>query len=169
VIKSNLLGENIFPFLGFWNIQVCSILRIKFPPEKSSQSFADTTLEIDKNSDFSKYTIWELICTEAIDTEYSHIYYTRVYEEILRRGICVREFKKARKFMWLTAGWLNFKLMLWEWITLDEEHIKNAIDIQYERHYINERKKEIMYKYIDKINEIDREYKANQEVSKEQK
>ncbi|MDR0705748.1 MAG: hypothetical protein LBF88_12265, partial [Planctomycetaceae bacterium] len=109
--------------------------------------------------DLSKQTIWELICTEAIDTEYSHAYYTRVYEEILKRGISVDELERARQFMQLTAGWLNFELMVWDWISLDENDIKKAIDLQFEKHLITKNKKEIMYKYIDKIKELEKESK----------
>jgi hypothetical protein len=150
--------EYIFPSLGRWNTTVCDILKQEYPPQKSSENIGNDEIERDKNRtfDFSKLTIWELICTEAIDTEYSHVYYTGIYEEILKRGISVDELKRAREFMWLTAGWLNFELMFWNWISLDENDIKKAIDLQFERHLITGNKKEIMYKYIDKIKELER-------------
>jgi hypothetical protein len=44
----------------------------------------------------------------------------------MRRGVSEEEFRAARKFMWLTVGWLNFKCMLWDWMELDEEDIRKA-------------------------------------------
>ena len=35
-----------------------------------------------------------------------------------------------RAFAWQTAGWLNFDKMLWEWVSLDEDHIRMALDCQ---------------------------------------
>ena len=148
--------EDIFPILGKWNLIVDTILKKEYPPRESSKNISFKEIERDKNMNFtfSKIPTWELISEEAVDTEHSHIYYTKIYSEILSRGISHDEYTIARKFMWLTSGWLNFELMLWNWVQLGEEDIKKAIEIQYKENMISKEKKERMHKYINKINGI---------------
>jgi hypothetical protein len=148
--------DDIFPLVGPWNIEVKRILKKEYPPKKSSYKLSDEQIEHDKKLDFSSFKIWNLICEEAVDTEHSYMHYTKIYEEILSRGISVEEINKARKFMWLTAGWLNFVKMLWEWVDLDEKDIRMAIEMQYKERIISKEKMEKMIEYINKIKEIDK-------------
>jgi hypothetical protein len=149
-------GNNIFPLIGQWNMTVEKIMKEEYPPRRSSYELSDEEIAADKKLDFSRVEIWNLICEEAVDTEHSYIYYTKVYEEILSRGISVKELNKARKFMWLTVGWLNFVKMLWDWVDLDENDIRMAIEMQYKEKIISKIEMEKMYDYIDKITEIDK-------------
>jgi hypothetical protein len=148
--------DDIFPLVGLWNLDVKKIMKKEYPPKKSSYELSDEEVEQDKKLDFSKSEIWNLICEEAVDTEHSYMYYTKIYEEILSRGISVEEIKRARKFMWLTVGWLNFVKMLWDWVDLGEKDIRTAIEMQYKEKIIGKKKMERMNDYINKIKEIDK-------------
>ncbi|MDR0736676.1 MAG: hypothetical protein LBF51_07590 [Zoogloeaceae bacterium] len=147
-------SRGIFPFTGTWNLNVSSILKNPYPPITSS--FELSAEELTREYHFDKTPLWTLICEEAVDTEHSHIYYQCVCNEISRRGVSAEEFKIARKFMWLTAGWLNFKCMLWDWVELNEEDIKKAIELQHRRGLIGQRKQERMLAYVQYIKELDR-------------
>jgi hypothetical protein len=146
--------DDIFPLIGLWNLDVALIMKKEYPPKESSYKLSDEQIERDNKLNFNEFEIWNLICEEAVDTEHSHIYYTKIYEEILSRGISVEEMNKARKFMWLTVGWLNFVKMLWEWVDLDEKDIRMAIEMQYKEKIIGKKKMEKMNEYINKIKEI---------------
>jgi len=37
-----------------------------------------------------------------------------------------------REFAWVTAGWLNYAKMVWDWANLDDTDIKRAINWQLE-------------------------------------
>ena len=37
------------------------------------------------------------------------------------------ELREMRVFAWKTAGWLNFEMMVWDWVSLDENDILLAI------------------------------------------
>ena len=67
-----------------WKARCATILTRRFPPETSD--FDDATLARDARRDFSGLSNWELICQEVQDTEYSHVYLRRCYEELVRRG-----------------------------------------------------------------------------------
>jgi hypothetical protein len=144
--------ENIFPQLGEWNITVENILKEEYPPKEDSSL---EEIERYKKLNLQNINVWELICTEAIDTEYPNIYYQKVYEAILKRGFSEEEIKISRKFTWLTAGWLNFSKMAWDWTNLDKNDIKLAIKMQYEEKLIDKNQKEAMEKYIAYIEEKD--------------
>jgi hypothetical protein len=148
--------EDIFPLVGLWNIDVALIMKKEYPPKESSFKLSEEKIEEDKKLSFNKSGIWNLICEEAVDTEHSYIYYTKIYEEILNRGMSVEEINKARKFMWLTAGWLNFVKMYWNWVNLDEKDIRTAIEIQYKEKIIEKKKMEKMNEYIEKIKKMDK-------------
>ena len=70
---------------------------------------------------------WSLICEEIVDTEYNQEYYERVVNELYCRGLKDAEIRDMRIFTWKTAGWLNFEMMLWDWVSLDERDICRAI------------------------------------------
>jgi hypothetical protein len=139
-----------------WNLKAYLILADTYPKARSGDCISDEEIERDKHIDFSKWTLWELICLDAIDTEHSHIYYTKAYLEALSRGLSASEYKRARKFMWLTAGWLNFELMMWDWVHLDENDIIKAINLQHEKGFINAKKKQTMLDYVEKIKHLDK-------------
>jgi asparagine synthetase B (glutamine-hydrolysing) len=61
--------------------------------------------------------------------------------------------------MWLTAGWLNFPKMYWNWVDLDEKDIRTAIEMQYKEKIIGKKKMKKMNDYINKIAEIDKNSK----------
>ncbi|MDR2441573.1 MAG: hypothetical protein LBE12_19600 [Planctomycetaceae bacterium] len=89
--------NEIFPLLGDWNKTVCNILKQEYLPKKYSENIKNNEMRGDKDIDYSKQdlskqTIWKLICTETIDTEYSYRYDTRVDEEILHQLFFVRNF-----------------------------------------------------------------------------
>lgn len=147
--------NDIFPDLGGWNELIDNLLKNKFPPTQTSYHLTQEAIERHINLDFSKTPIWTLICEEAVDTEYSHIYYTKAYETVIERGISEEEYKKARKFMWLTAGWFNFEKMLWDWVELSEEDIKIAINMQEANKLISKTMKTNMLKYVDYIKSFD--------------
>jgi hypothetical protein len=143
--------KGIFPFTWTWNLVVSSILKDPYPPGECPTPGNDEPAEYH----FDQTPLWTLICEEAVDTEYSPLYYQCVYREIMRRGISAEEFKTARKFMWLTAGWLNFKCMLWEWVELGEEDIKKAIELQYHYRWIGKKKRARMLAYVKHIRDLD--------------
>lgn len=71
-----------------------------------------------------RFTTWELVCEEIVDTEYSPAYYEQVLAELYRRGLTPEKVTAMRLFAWETAGWLNFEMMLWDWCSLDEADIE---------------------------------------------
>jgi hypothetical protein len=71
-------------------------------------------------------TTWEIVCEEMVDTQHPRIYFERAREELRKRGITDAEFTEMRRFAWLTAGWLNFEMMLWDWCGLDQQDIYRA-------------------------------------------
>lgn len=95
-----------------------------------------------------RFTIWELVCEEIVDTEYSPEYYERVLAELYRRGLAPEEVTAMRLFAWETAGWLNFEMMLWDWCSLDETDIERAIDWRLEKGEITAEKAEAMRGYV---------------------
>ncbi|WP_299412260.1 hypothetical protein [Acaryochloris sp. IP29b_bin.148] len=76
----------------------------------------------------TQLSTWSLICEEIVDTEYNEQYYERVVNELLCRGLKLDEIQDMRLLAWETAGWLNFEMRLWEWVSLDETDIFRAID-----------------------------------------
>jgi len=72
-------------------------------------------------------TTWSLICEEIVDTEYNEEYYERVINELYCRGLTNAEIREMRIFGWRTAGWLNFEMMVWDWVSLDETDIQRSI------------------------------------------
>ncbi|WP_428303778.1 hypothetical protein [Lacipirellula sp.] len=95
-----------------------------------------------------KFSTWELVCEEVVDTEYSSEYYERVLAELYRRGLAPKEVTAMRMFAWETAGWLNFERMLWDWCSLNEADIELAIVWQLEGGEISARKADKMREYL---------------------
>jgi hypothetical protein len=109
-----------------WKTACAKILGKPFPPESSD--CGPETLERDSLVDLSKKSNWALACEEILDTEHSHVYLRRCYEELRRRGKSDGEIQEMRRFAWHSAGWLNFPMMVWDWCSLDEKDMERAID-----------------------------------------
>src|SRR5262245_38362327 len=109
-----------------WKAACVSILEQRFPPESSD--FGPDTLERDARVHLDKMSNWALVCEEILDTEHSHVYLRKCYEELRRCGKSDAEIRDMRRFAWHTAGWLNFPMMVWDWCSLDERDIERAID-----------------------------------------
>ena len=77
------------------------------------------------------FSSWALICEEALDTQHDADWCDDIVAELTRRGFSYEQIDRMRSFAWQTAGWLNFDMMLWEWVSLDEQHIRTALDWQF--------------------------------------
>ena len=78
-------------------------------------------------------SIWGLICEEIVDTEHDQQHYDRVLNELLKRGLTVDQIHDMRRLAWRTAGWLNFDMMMWDWVSLDEKDILKAAEMLRDR------------------------------------
>lgn len=87
---------------------------------------------------FTELSTWAIVCEEVLDTVHPQIYYERAREELRRRGITDAEFSEMRRFAWLTAGWLNFEKMVWDWCSLNEDDIYRAIAWQFDERWISQ-------------------------------
>jgi hypothetical protein len=81
---------------------------------------------------FGSQSCWSLVCEEIIDTDHEPEGYDAVYAELVRRGFSPAEIDEMRRFAWRTAGWMNYDLILWDWVNLDEGDIRRALDLQLE-------------------------------------
>ena len=95
-----------------------------------------------------RLTTWSLICEEIVDTEYDQDYYERVVNELYCRGISDAELREMRIFAWKTAGWLNFEMMQWDWVSLDENDILRAILWLRQRREISRQDARSMKNYV---------------------
>ena len=71
------------------------------------------------------------------------------YSELLRRGFQEAELQEMRQLAWLTAGWLNYEKMMWEWTMLDESDIKIAIEWQHKDGIIDDQTAAEWLEYVD--------------------
>ncbi|NOZ06949.1 MAG: hypothetical protein GXP41_11475 [Chloroflexi bacterium] len=126
------------------------ILAEDFPPSSSAIEFSNEELERDANLDVSRMSNWDLVCQEIIDTEFSPVYYKKCYDELLKRGKTLDEIRKMRDFAWMTAGWLNYARMVWDWVSVDETDIRRAIDWQYEGDIISDEQRRSMLLFLEK-------------------
>jgi hypothetical protein len=119
-----------FRRFGVWQ-KVCEdILAKPFPPQDSD--FPQEILERDSHLTFAEVSNWEIICQEILDTEHSHIYSQRCYDALLKRGKSEQEILEMRRFAWQIAGWFNYPMIAWDWISMDESDIQRAIDWLYD-------------------------------------
>lgn len=95
-------------------------------------------------------TTWSLICEEIVDTEYNQGYYERVINELYCRGLTDSEIREMRVFGWKTAGWLNFEMMLWDWVSLDENDILRAIMWLRRRREVSRQEARSMKDYVSR-------------------
>jgi len=111
-----------------WTAWVDSIVR---EPPGTDEGFSAEDIARNAGIVFTNFSTWEIVCEEVLDTEHPRIYYARAKDELRRRGISDAEYAEMRRFAWLTAGWLNFEKMLWEWCSLTEQDIYRAIEWQF--------------------------------------
>lgn len=109
---------------------------------------AERLAAIESYEPLSRFTTWELVCEEIVDTEYSPAYYEQVLAELYRRGLTAEEVAAMRLFAWETAGWLNFEMMLWDWCSLNEADIERAINWQLKDGEITAERAEAMRGYV---------------------
>jgi hypothetical protein len=133
--------------MSVWATRVSRIIN-KSPG--SDKGFSDEDIARDAKADFSKMSTWAIICEEMLDTQYPRIYFERAREELRRRGITDNEITEMRRFAWLTAGWLNFEKMVWDWCNLDEQDIYLAIEWQYSDGWISAKEKARRIEYVKK-------------------
>ena len=79
------------------------------------------------NAHWDRFSSWELICEEILDTEHSEDWYDDIVAELGRRGFNYEQIDAMRRFAWRTVGWLNYDKMMWEWCGLDENDIETAL------------------------------------------
>ena len=109
----------------------------EFEYESRLSDFPDENLERDRHRTFSKFSNWEIVCQEILDTRHSHVYYQGCFNELRKRGKSEQEVFDMRKLAWQTVGWLNYPMALWEWVGLDESDILLAIKWLYQYKQIN--------------------------------
>ena len=114
-----------FQTFEIWKKTCDEILAKPFPPPSSNYSEEDIKATLNVN--LSKFSNWEIICEEILDTEHPHTYLQKCYEELRRRGKSEGEIFEMRRFAWYTAGWFNFPMMGWDWANLSESDIMMAI------------------------------------------
>lgn len=129
-----------------WQIVCEQILARPFPPQESD--FPAEELERDARLTFTHLSNWEIICQEILDTQFSHIYYQRCLDELRRRGKSDEDILNMRRLAWLTAGWFNFPMMGWDWVSLDQSDILRAIEWLYDYDEINRETREEMERLV---------------------
>ena len=127
-----------FQDFSAWKNACDEILSKPFPPESSSSDFSAEDIERAKRISFATLSNWEIVCEEILDTEHPHVHYQKAYDELRQRGKSAQEIFEMRRVAWYTVGWLNFPMMLWEWISLDESDIHRAIEWLYDKKQISQ-------------------------------
>ena len=69
------------------------------------------------------------------------MYYQKCYDELRKRGKSEQEIFEMRRIAWQTAGWFNFPMMLWDWVSLDESDILRAIELLYDKKQISQKQR----------------------------
>jgi hypothetical protein len=136
--------------LESWRKACKRIIEKKYPPSTSATEFSPEVLKQDAKADLSKMSNWTLVCEEILDTEFSPVHYQKCYDELLKRGKTADEIREMREFAWMTAGWLNYAKMVWDWVNLDETDIRRAIDWQFEEHAITAEQRDSMMLFLER-------------------
>jgi hypothetical protein len=136
--------------LKIWKLVCERIMENEYPPTVSATEFSAETLQRDAQVDLSKMSNWTLVCEEILDTEFPPVYYQKCYDELLKRGKTADEIKEMREFAWMTAGWLNYAKMLWDWINLDETDIEQAVNWQFKGRAITVEQRDSMMLFLEK-------------------
>ena len=87
-------------------------------------------------------TCWNLVCEEVIDTDHEPEGDDAVITELIRRGYNFEDINTMRRLAWRTAGWLNYDMMLWDWVNLDENDMRKALELQLEKRKIKQQEYE---------------------------
>lgn len=114
--------------MEIWSAKVDRIVRT---PPGCNDDVSDDWLASCNQVNFSKMSTWTIVCEEVLDTSFPTLYHERAREILGQRGISDTEYEEMRRFAWLTAGWLNFEKMLWDWVHLDESDILRALRWQF--------------------------------------
>jgi hypothetical protein len=130
--------------LKSWNKQLRKILKKPFPPANEPDRI--------ETPQWNKLSSWSLICEELLDTEPFPGLLKQYYDELIRRGYSDDKIQEMRHFAWLTAGWLNYEKMLWDWCHIDESDIKKAIEWQHKDGLIDSETMELMIEYVNMKN-----------------
>lgn len=86
---------------------------------------------------FDTQSCWAIVCEEVLDTDHDPEGYDAVYAELIRRGFSAEEIDWMRRLAWRTAGWLNYDMMLWDWVNLDEDDMRRGLDWQLKKRIIS--------------------------------
>ncbi len=117
-------------------------------PPGSGEGFSAEEIDQYAHSDFSKLSTWTVVCEEVLDTQFPNVYFERGHEELRQRGLSNDDIAEVRYFAWLTAGWLNYERMLWDWVNLDESDIVRAIEWQYRDGWISAEERDRRLAYV---------------------
>jgi hypothetical protein len=132
-----------------WAAEVERIVR---SPPGSDDGFTAEQIETYGRSDFSKFSTWSIVCEEVLDTTFPCAYFESARRELRRRGIADDEYAELRRFAWLTAGWLNYEKMLWDWHNLDEHDLQRAIEWQFSEGWIARDERDRRLAFVAKYN-----------------
>ena len=125
-----------------------SVREIVAKPPGSDDGYSPESIARYADSNFSKFSTWTIVCEEVLDTQFPPVYFERAHEELRRRGFTDSAIAEMRNFAWLTAGWLNYVCMLWDWANLDENDILLAIERQYKDGWISAEERERRIHYL---------------------
>ena len=117
-------------------------------PPGSDEGFSAEAIDTYAGSDFSKFSTWTIVCEEVLDTQFPRVSFVRAHEELRRRSFSDDEIVEMRYFAWLTAGWLNYECMLWDWVNLDESDIVRAIEWQFRDGWISADERDHHLQYV---------------------
>ena len=87
----------------------------------------------------SDQSCWSLVCEEVLDTDLDPEGYDAVYAELRRRKFTADEIDEMRRLAWRSAGWLNYDMMMWEWESLDESDMREALKLKREKCLMREK------------------------------
>jgi hypothetical protein len=130
-----------------WKKRVNSLI-CKHPG--NDDNFSAESIQSYSKTDFSRKSTWAILCEEVLDTTFPRVYFQQARDELHRRGISDFEIIEMRRFVWLTAGWMNFERMVWDWFGLDEKDICEAIEWQHSDGIISSDDREKRLAYVRK-------------------
>lgn len=89
--------------------------------------------------EFLSASCWNVVCEEVIDTDHSVEEYDAIYGELVSRGFTADDIDEMRWLAWSTAGWLNYNMMHLEWCDLNEQDMREALDLKLKKRLIRKR------------------------------
>ena len=134
--------------MSAWSAKIESII-LKEPG--NDEEFEPDEIETFPTPCFEKMSTWNIACEEVLDTCFPAIYFQRAFEELASRGVSPSKYRELRRFAWLTAGWLNFEMQLWDWCSLDEKDIRLAINWQRKDGWISESRKRELLQFFEEV------------------